>query len=110
MKSQGGGDIINISSIVGKRYFPQGPMYSATKFAVRAFGESLRIQIQEWNIRITTIYPGQTDTPMLTGFTEEERKKFIKAEDLAGAIIFALKYPPGISINEIVVRPTWQEI
>jgi NADP-dependent 3-hydroxy acid dehydrogenase YdfG len=103
------GHIVNISSVVGKVYFPQSPMYSATKFALRAFSEGLRNQVQEWNIRVTTVYPGQTDTTMLKRFTPAERNKFLKPKHIAMAIVHALEYPENVSINEIVIRPTWQE-
>ena len=109
MKAQSSGHIVNISSVVGIKYFPQSPLYSATKFALRAFSEGLRNQVQEWNIRVTTIYPGQTDTPLLKRFTSAERNKFLKPEHIAMAVVHALEYPENVSINEIVIRPTWQE-
>lgn len=109
MKAQSSGHIVNISSVAGIKYFPQSPMYSATKFAVRAFSEGLRNQVQKWNIRVTTVYPGQTDTPMLERVPLAERNKFLRPEHIARAIIHALEYPDGVSMNEIVIRPTWQE-
>jgi NADP-dependent 3-hydroxy acid dehydrogenase YdfG len=109
MKAQSSGHIVNVSSVVGIKYFPKSPMYSATKFAVRAFSEGLRNQVQKWNIRVTTVYPGQTDTPMLERVPLAERNKFLRPEHIARAIIHALEYPDGVSINEIVIRPTWQE-
>lgn len=109
MKAQSSGHIVNVSSVVGIKYFPQSPMYSATKFAVRAFSEGLRNQVQKWNIRVTTVYPGQTDTPMLERVPLAERNKLLRPEHIARAIIHALEYPDGVSINEIVIRPTWQE-
>ncbi len=109
MKARSTGHIINISSGVGKKYFPQGPMYCATKFAVRAFSESLRKQIQKWKIRVTTVYPGRTDTQMVAEFSPEEREKFLRPEHVAGAIVHALQYPEAVSMNEISIRSTWQE-
>ncbi len=109
MKAQAGGHIVNISSVAGIKYFPQSPMYSATKFALRAFSEGLRNQVQKWNIRVTTVYPGQTDTPMLKRFAQAKRKKFLKPDQIAMTIVHALEFPENVSINEIVIRPTWQE-
>jgi len=109
MEARSSGHIVNISSGVGKKYFPQGPMYSATKFAVRALSESLRPQIQKWKIRVTTVYPARTDTQMVAQFTPAERKKFLRPEDVANAIIHALEYPEDVSITELAVRSTWQE-
>jgi len=109
MKARSSGHIVNISSGVGTKYFPLGPMYSATKFAVRAFSESLRPQIQKWKIRVTTVYPGRTDTQMVAQFTPAERKKFLRPEDVANAIIYALEHPEDVSITEIAIRSTLQE-
>jgi NADP-dependent 3-hydroxy acid dehydrogenase YdfG len=109
MKARSSGHIINISSGVGRKYFPRGPMYSATKFGVRAFSESLRSQVQKWRIRVTTVYPGLADTQMVTDYTPAEREKFLRPEGVAHAIIHALEYPEDVSMTEIAIRSTWQE-
>ena len=106
MKKRAVGDIVNISSEVAVRYFPGRPMYSATKAAVRAFSESLGDFVKKWNIRVITVYPGRTDTPMVAEFTEEERGKFLKPEDVASAVIHALEYRREVSLSEILLRPT----
>ena len=84
-------------------------MYAATKWAVRGFSEALRFQLQKWNIRVTTIYPGRTDTPMVATFTTEEREKFLRPEHVAKAILHVLQCPEEVSIKEIAIRSTWQE-
>ena len=109
MKSRSSGHIINISSVAGVAYFPPSPMYSATKFGIRAFSEGLRNQVQNNNIRVTTIYPGETRTPMLARYSPEKREKLLEPVHIASLVLHILKYPEKVSVNQIVVRPTSQE-
>jgi NADP-dependent 3-hydroxy acid dehydrogenase YdfG len=109
MKDRSNGHIINICSEVAQKSFPLGPMYAATKCAVRGFSEGLLFQLQRWGIRVTTVYPGLTDTPMVAQVTPEERKKFLRAEYVANAVIHVLQYPEDVSIKEIAIRSSWQE-
>ncbi len=109
------GDIINIGSVAGLKYSPNFAMYSATKFAVRAFSEALRNEVQDHNIRVTLIHPGMTKTPFFDSFTQGgspvplDKGEILKPEDIANAVHFALTRPEGVSLNEVTVRPTWQE-
>lgn len=109
------GDIINIGSVAGLKYSPNFALYSATKFAVRAFSEALRNEVQGYNIRVTLIHPGMTKTAFFDSFTRGgtpvpfDKGEILKPEDIANAIHFALTRPKGVSLNELTVRPTWQE-
>jgi len=115
MMEQQSGDIINIGSVAGLKYSPNFAMYSATKFAVRAFSEALRNEVQGHNIRVTLVHPGMTKTAFFDSFTQGgspipfDKGDILKPEDIANAIHFALTRPQGISLNEVTVRPTWQE-
>ena len=115
MIKQQGGDIINIGSVAGLKYSPNFAMYSATKFAVRAFSEALRNEVQGHNIRVTLVHPGMTKTAFSDSFTKGgspipfDKGDILKPEDIANAIHFALTRPQGVSLNELTVRPTWQE-
>ena len=115
MMEQQGGDIINIGSVASLKYSPNFAMYSATKFAVRAFSEALRNEVQGHNIRVTLIHPGMTKTAFFDSFTQGgspiplDKGEILKPEDIANAIHFALTRPQGVSLNEVTVRPTWQE-
>jgi len=115
MIKQQGGDIINIGSVAGLKYSPNFSMYSATKFAVRAFSEALRNEVQGHNIRVTLVHPGMTKTAFSDSFTKGgspipfDKGDILKPEDIANAIHFALTRPQGVSLNELTVRPTWQE-
>ncbi|MCD4716725.1 MAG: SDR family oxidoreductase [Desulfobacterales bacterium] len=115
MMERENGDIINIGSVAAIKYSPNFAMYSATKFAVRAFSEALRSEVQGHNIRVTLINPGMTKTPFFDSFTQGgsplplDKGEILKPEDIAHAIHFALNRPQGVSLNELTVRPTWQE-
>ncbi|PLR50246.1 SDR family oxidoreductase [Chimaeribacter arupi] len=117
MKAQNSGHIINVSSLSGHRVRPTTAVYSATKFAVRAISEGLRMEMTPYNIRSTIISPGPVDTDLPSSVTnaavaEQVRKIHeiaIPVETLADTIVFAISQPETVDINEIVVRPTAME-
>ena len=114
------GHIVNISSVAGRVVFPAGSVYCATKHAVTAFSEGLRQELSvRKNIRITSIEPGVVQTELTNTITEKALEAFVekhkemeglKAEDISNAIIFALDAPNHVNVNEILVRPTAQEV
>ena len=114
------GHIVNISSVAGRVVFPAGSVYCATKHAVTAFSEGLRQELSvRKNIRITSIEPGVVQTELTNTITEKALEAFVekhkemeglKAEDISNAIIFAIEAPNHVNINEILVRPTAQEV
>ena len=115
MIEQGRGDIVNIGSVAGLKYSPNFAMYSATKFAVRAFSEALRNEVQGHNIRVTLVHPGMTRTAFFDSFTKGglpvpvDKGEILRPEHIADAIHLALTRPDGSALNEMTVRPTWQE-
>ena len=114
------GHIVNISSVAGRVVFPAGSVYCATKHAVTAFSEGLRQELSvRKNIRITSIEPGVVQTELTNTITEKALEAFVekhkemeglKAEDISNAIIFAIDAPNHVNVNEILVRPTVQEV
>lgn len=118
MKKQKSGDIINISSVSGRLVSSRSAVYSATKFAVNAFSEGLRQEVQAQGIRITLIEPGAVATELTDHIADESTKTTVKdwvakmtplsAEDIANAIFYAVTQPRSVSVNEILVRPTDQ--
>jgi len=114
------GHIVNISSVAGRVVFPAGSVYCATKHAVSAFSEGLRQELSvRKNIRITSIEPGVVQTELTNTITEKALEAFVekhkemeglKAEDISNAIIFAIDAPNHVNVNEILVRPTAQEV
>ncbi len=111
--------IINESSVAGRRPFPSGTMYSATKFAVRAISQGLRLELSPTEkIRVTDIEPGVVTTELTQHITDRETSDIFKAnwsdkraldpEDIAETILFVLSQPDHVNVNEILVRPTDQ--
>ena len=114
------GHIVNISSVAGRVVFPAGSVYCATKHAVTAFSEGLRQELSvRKNIRVTSIEPGVVQTELTNTITEKALEAFVEkhkemeglqAEDISNAIIFAIDAPNHVNVNEILVRPTVQEV
>ncbi len=119
MLEQGSGHIVNVSSVAGRRPFPSGTVYSATKFAVRAISQGLRLELSPTEkIRVTDIEPGVVTTELMQHITDRETadgfkanwgdKRALDSEDVAETILFALSLPDHVNVNEILVRPTDQ--
>ncbi len=102
------GQVVFINSGAGRRVSPGMASYSASKFALRAFADSLRED--EPRLRVTTIFPGRTDTDMqreLVAFEggEYEPANFLRPETVAGAVAAAVATPPDGHVHEVVLRP-----
>lgn len=120
MVSRKEGTIINISSIAGRKTFPNHVAYCGTKFAVHAISENLREEVSKHNVRVITIAPGAADTELLSHTTSEDIKKnyrqwtndiggAMSAKDVANAIVYAYTQPQHICVREIVLAQTKQE-
>ena len=118
MQKQKQGHIINMSSVGGfKVWAPGGTVYSATKFAVRAITEGLRMEHKADNIRCTIISPGAVATELPEGSSEEDTRKNLRefykiavpADSVARAIAYAIEQPAEEDVNEIVIRPIKQD-
>jgi NADP-dependent 3-hydroxy acid dehydrogenase YdfG len=112
----GGGDLINLSSVAGRTARPGNAVYAATKWGVNGWSESLRQQLQP-DVRVIVIEPGAVATELTDHITHSETKAAaeqmyeqtsITAQDIAEIIAFAVSRPRGVSLNEILVRPTGQ--
>ena len=119
MKRQKAGHFINVSSVAGHRVGPGFAVYAATKYAVRALSEGLRQEVKPYNIRTTVISPGAVATELPNTVTDpqaaERIRKFyaevaIPAESFARAVVFAMSQPEEVDVNEILFRPTRQEV
>lgn len=113
MREQGHGQFVNLSSLGGHRVTPQAAVYSATKYAVMAISEGLRLEVGD-NIRVTIISPGSTESELADSITDEAAKERMKsfrsvsipASAIAAAIAFAIEQPREVTVNEVIVRPT----
>lgn len=118
MREQGGGHIVNVSSVAGRRASLGAGVYNLTKFGVTGFSEALRQEALHADVRVTIIEPGFVETELL-GHNEsyvidaaekikEQTGEILRSEDIADAIVHSLAAPPHVSINEVLVRPTKQ--
>jgi NADP-dependent 3-hydroxy acid dehydrogenase YdfG len=99
------GHLLLTGSVAGRRAI-SGSLYSATKHAVHAMGESARQEFDGTGVRVTVIAPGMVDTPFFAKVSLEEP---LQPDDIARAVAFALSQPPHVDVNEILVRPTAQQ-
>jgi NADP-dependent 3-hydroxy acid dehydrogenase YdfG len=104
-REQGHGHVILMGSVAGRRAIP-GSLYSATKWAVTAMGESLRAEVSDTAIKTTVIEPGMVDTP----FFDNRPQGALEAEDIARAVMYALSQPDHVDVNEVMVRPVNQPV
>ena len=118
MKEQMAGHIINVSSVAGHKVRPGGVVYAATKHAVRVLSEGLRMEVKPYNIRTTVISPGAVATELPNSVTEPDIAETIRkgyeralpADSFARAVVFAMSQPEEVDVNEILFRPTHQEL
>ncbi|PKU24795.1 SDR family oxidoreductase [Telmatospirillum siberiense] len=119
MKAQKSGHIINVSSVAGHKVRPGSAVYAATKTAVRVISEGLRQEVKPYDIRTTVISPGAVATELTDSITEPDVAKGVKdfyeqfaipAESFANMVAFAMSQPEDVDINEILFRPTKQEL
>ena len=119
MQRQKAGHFINVSSVAGHRVGPGFAVYAATKYAVRALSEGLRQEVKPYNIRTTVISPGAVATELPDSVTDPDASKRIRtfydqvavpADSFARAVAFAISQPEDVDINEILYRPTRQEV
>lgn len=117
MIERGSGHIINVGSIAGHESYPGGAVYCATKSAVRAITNSLRMELVDTQLRVTTVDPGLVETEFsivrFKGDKERARTPYkgiepLVGKDIAEVIVFAANRPAHVNLNEIIVMPTSQ--
>ena len=111
------GQIVNVGSIAGIEVYPNGNVYCASKFAVDAFTQGLRIDLNPFGIRISAVHPGlvETEFSMVRFKGDEERSKKVydtlrplSAEDVADAIAYMVDVPPHVTVADLTLLPTDQ--
>ena len=116
MLERGAGDIVFVSSLAGRRVpRADGTVYAATKHAITAVAEGLRMDMREKGIRVINVEPGLVRTefpecsyPSAEDFYAEKGYSPLEAEDIAATVLYAVEQPARVSVNEVVVRPTRQ--
>ncbi len=114
MRRRKDGVIINISSISGKRAIQLGGVvYCASKFAMTALGTTVANEVRGEGVRVTNLYPGEVDTPLLdkrpVPVSQAHRESILKPEDIAEVVVTICRLPPRACVPEVVVKPTIQE-
>ncbi|WP_374351719.1 SDR family oxidoreductase [Chitinimonas sp.] len=120
MRARHGGTIVNVSSIAGRKTFPNHAAYCGSKFAVHALSENLREEVAMDDVRVITIAPGAVETELLSHTTSEQIRAgyeawkedmggVIRPEQVADAIYFAYDQPQHLCIREIVLAATRQQ-
>ncbi len=110
MRARRDGLIININSISGKRSNPLGGLaYNAAKHGLRGLAMGLAAEEKDNGIRVSSIYPGEVNTPILdarpTPVSDEKRRIMLQPEDVAAAVLLIATLPPRASIPELVIMP-----
>ncbi|WP_078865927.1 SDR family oxidoreductase [Streptomyces sp. NRRL S-1448] len=112
---QGSGHFLTVASIGAHQVVPTGAVYCATKYAAWALTEGLRLELDP-SIRVTTVSPGVVESELADSITDEAAREAMRAyradsippSSIADAISYAIGQPPGVDVNEIVVRPARQ--
>ena len=105
MIEKGAGAVINIGSVSGKSGEANGAAYSASKFGLIGFTQSLYEEVREHGIKVSVILPGFVDTPLIPPNKQLDRSKMIQAEDVAQSVLYVLTSPPTSCPVEITIRP-----
>jgi NADP-dependent 3-hydroxy acid dehydrogenase YdfG len=119
MQEKKTGHIINTSSIAGRKTFPGLGVYCATKHAVAAFSDILRMEVApKFNIRVTSLQPGAVESELFEHITDENYRSqmeqlkkqmtFLKSEDIADSVVYALQAPDHVDMAEVFIMPTSQ--
>jgi NADP-dependent 3-hydroxy acid dehydrogenase YdfG len=109
-------DLVNVSSLAGRRATLNSGVYNATKFAVNAFTESLRQEVTERHVRVSAIEPGAVVTELPSHNRPEIREQIartydlerLEADDIADTIAYVVTRARRVAINEVLIRPTEQ--
>ena len=114
MRERRDGLIINISSIAGARASELGGVaYSASKFAMTALSTCVANEEKDRGIRVTNIYPGEVETPILDNrpvpVSAEHRARILQPEDVAAAVVMIVGLPPRAHVSDMIIKPTTQE-
>jgi NAD(P)-dependent dehydrogenase (short-subunit alcohol dehydrogenase family) len=114
MRQRRDGLIVNISSVAGKRALALGGIaYCSSKFAMTALGTSVGNEVAPDGIRVTNIYPGEVNTPILENrpepVSDERKANMLQPEDVGAVVLTIACLPPRAHVAEVVIKPTVQE-
>jgi NADP-dependent 3-hydroxy acid dehydrogenase YdfG len=120
MEDRGSGHVVTVSSVAGRQASATASGYNATKFGVNGFTEAFRQEVADEGIRTTVVEPGPVETELKDHVPDEEIRaeterwldslEPLSPEDVARSIRFAVSQPDHVSVNELLIRPTEQEL
>ena len=108
MRQRREGTIVNVASLAGRNGFAGGTAYTASKHAVLGFARSLMLEVRKEGVRVVTVCPGSVDTGMLQDqpMLSPNRDRILRPEDVADAILHAVRLPGRALVSELDIRPT----
>jgi len=106
MEPQKSGIIVQVASLAGKNAFVNGAGYAATKWAVLGFSKCMMLEVREHNIKVIVVCPGSVDTGFSPRVRDASADKILSPQDVADAIMAALRLPQQAMMSEIDLRPT----
>ncbi|MDA5557645.1 SDR family oxidoreductase [Shimia sp. MMG029] len=120
MKARNAGTILNVSSVAGKKAFPNHAAYVGTKFAVSAISENVREEVADANVRVMSLCPGAVDTELLGHTTDQDiidgyetwkdsMGGVLHADDIARTALFMYTQPQNVNIRDVVITATRQQ-
>ena len=110
MVQNGGGTVVNIGSTSGRRAYPEGSLYCASKFAVSGMSEALAKELQPSGVRVCTISPGSVNTYLGGSGPSDWQPDLLAPEDIAESVLHAVSMPKQVFVTEIVLWPRGEEI
>ncbi len=105
MLAHGSGQIVQVASIAATQSFPGAAAYCASKAGLLSFGRSISLEYRNQGIRVTSILPGATATPIWKGESHPPFEKMLTAESVAEAIVTVIDLPPDRTIDELTITP-----
>jgi 3-oxoacyl-[acyl-carrier protein] reductase len=108
MRRRREGTVVNVASLAGRNGFVGGTAYTASKHAVLGFARSLMLEVRKDGVRVVTVCPGSVDTGMLVDqpMLTPNRERILQPEDVADAILQAVRLPGRALVSELDIRPT----
>jgi 3-oxoacyl-[acyl-carrier protein] reductase len=108
MRRRREGTVVNVASLAGRNGFVGGTAYTASKHAVLGFARSLMLEVRKDGVRVVTVCPGSVDTGMLVDqpMLTPNRERILQPEDVADAILQAVRLPSRALVSELDIRPT----
>lgn len=107
MAERGDGVVVNVASLAGKNFFPEGSVYAGSKHAVMGLSKSLMVELRDRGVRVLTVCPGSVDTPFFDKAEghDPDRDRIVSPEDVAELIVESVRLSDRGTVSEVEIRP-----